>query len=526
MKENRHTFERRAFIHEGFTPSSHNEAMPSRAHIPAFVLAVVCIAFVFLSFVVLYSIPHAQPFGHDEAVYLTKAQSWIDDSPADQWRVYRPLGMSALAWVVLQFSETETAIRLASVILGAATIGIIVLFTNRITNIWVAITSGVVVGASALFMEQAPQFLNDIPSSAFMIAALLCIYAHYESDGRSRIIYVVPFLIAGTFYMRYGVATALIAIAFFSYLILLQSFLRSKKARFAHLGKAILVTFALFVPHVVHSIITTRSFTGILTSAEDAAQRAYLGEGLVQYIRWLPEEIGGWPLGVLAIIGAMATPLFIALKPLRRGYMPLAWIGAIGIATFILTGLLVHAEARYVFFPMVLLMIVGIASIYFALSKLSIIVAALAMLLITAAALYFGWIDYSTILRYNTRRDASPVTLAYTRAHAAVRTDAGGEVCTLLEAQFRPRASWYTRCTILVPDDATLSANGKLEGNKVYNLVHTSANVPQLTERNAAQFGFVLSEIYRERDLPGEMIVYRVTRAPPPVATTSATTTP
>lgn len=504
------------------SPSSHTQEILIKGFNAA-VFLVICAA----TFVALFYIVPLEPFGHDESVYLTKARSWIDGSPADQWDVYRPIAMSYFAWIIFQFGNSEFALRTFGIVFGAITPGIIFLLFRRLTNLWVALSVVIVAVSSSLFLKQAPLFLNDIPSAMILLALLWLLYIHFESAGKSNSVYLAAPLAALAFYLRYGTITTLAMIAIFSYLILLPRFLKKENASFSKLGKTLLVAALLFVVHFIYSLFRTGKLFGVLTYAGEAAHPgAYVGEGLVQYIKWLPAEIGGWPLGIAAILGAATVPVLLAVRQLRHRHTGLVWIGCIGLSSFILTGLLTHAEPRYVLFPMLLLSGVGIAGAYYLVARWTGLVANVLVVSIAAASIYFGIGYYRDVDSFYRVREVAPASIEYSKAHAAIRADSvGGSGCSLWLFQFRPRASWYTGCNIF-----TVTGEAKFREdfdahpeNTHYSLVYTRLTNLQITADTAAAFGVTPTEIFHTKyPAGGDLLVYRLTKA---VATTTAGTT-
>ncbi|MFZ2886239.1 MAG: glycosyltransferase family 39 protein [Minisyncoccia bacterium] len=495
----------------------------------------VCIAIALgaAAFIMLYGLVGPEPLGHDESVYLTKARSWIDGSPADQWGVYRPIAMSAFGWIALQFSDAEQTMRLFGVIFGALTPVIVFLLFRRIANVFVGLAAGALVISSPLFLEQAPQFLNDIPSSTILFALMLVIYLYYESAGKSTIIYLAAPLAALAFYIRYGTTTSLIMIGLFSYLILLPRFLKKNGHDFAMLGKTILLSFALVVPHIIHALFTTHSPFGILKRAEEVAHRAYLGEGLVMYVSWLPNELAGWPIGGLAIFASIAIIVILFRRDWREYFAAPAWAGWIGLGTFLLTGLLVHAEARYVFFPMILLAGSGLAIISLAIAYWSPLLARATLVLVAIFLLVYAVPSFSTTKAFLEGKQNDRYRLAYIKASNAIRADVGTDSCTLFAiGTYSPSLSWYSRCAIhLVSSRPAFERDfAEAEGTKRYSIILTKIVEPQVTPQRADEFGVALEEMFRESSLGarGDLVVYRLQKKPEIIATTtpSATTTP
>ena len=462
----------------------------------------------------LTSLVGSHILGHDESVYATKARSWIDGTSADQFEIYRPIAMPVAGWIMLQFSDSEKTLRYVGVIFGTFLPLCVYLLFRRTFNFLIAIAAVMVLVTSPLFLRQAPLLLNDIPSTALLALVVFLLYVHYESGGRGRSIYAVAPLAALAFYIRYAAITPLAVTAASTHLLLFQQFLKKPGVEFKKLGLTLLATFALFVPHFIYSVMATGSLFGVLSRAGRAANRAYVGDGLLQYILWLPDELGGWAIGLSAMAGGLITLFFWMNKRYRAGYRTLAWIGTIGLVTFLVTGLLTHAEPRYILFPLVLLSGVGIAGLYYIIASRSQIVADIVMLAIIAAVSIQGYMDYRATYAFFRAEETARHNVEFLRALDVVRKENPGGACMIWTAISRPRVSWYTRCSVsgLGNDPAKFVEEfAQHTGEPNYSIVYTLSRSPQISLDSAGEFGLTLSELFRAYDLPnGDLIVYRI----------------
>jgi len=474
------------------------------------------IAFVLAAatFFILSHLTSSQIFGPDESVYLTKARSWLMGTPADQWGIYRPIGMPVLGWILLHFDDSERFLRLSGVMWGAlSSIAIFFLF-RRLTNLWVAICVSMLAATSTVFLLQAPTFLDDIPSSALLFLLLLVIYMHYQSAGKNNSIYLAAPLAASAFYMRYGVATMLAVIAVASALILLPRFVKKPDSEWRKLALTGIATFVLFVPHFIYSEIATKSFLGVLQKAGRSAHRAYLGDGLVQYIQWLPDQIGGWAMDISAIVG-VAVFIVVACAPgLRKEFPGLLWLGAIGFGSFFLTGLLVHAEQRYIFFPMVLLSGTGIAGGYYLLERLGTFSMYSFLTALSAAVVLLGLQNYSFAdTTFRAKENYQP-TIAYEQALVLIRKDSRGN-CALWTQMNGPQASWYSTCDILKPVNVSqFSEDFSAHDEKsLYSIVGSDLKSEQISPLSAQKYNVQLTGLWSTPDISpifGSLAVYRL----------------
>ena len=304
-------------------------------------------------------------------------------------------------------------------------------------------------------------------------------------------------------------------------MILGHRLIKKKDANYLNLVITVIISVLLFAPHFIQSFIVERKIFGILSRAGEAAHRAYLGEGLVNYIKWLPNEIGGWFLGITAIIGIVATIVIVFRKKLRQNYVGMLWIGSIGLSNFIITGLLVHAESRYVFFPVVLLSGVGIASIYYMISHWSKISANLLVGVFLLSIIYSGIISYNETNSFFRTKEADPYGVAYIEISEAIRKDSATENGCAIWAitTNRPKISWYSKCnTLQIRDMDLFEKDFYINFRKAhYSIVRdTLKKEKQIDQKEAENFGVNLTEIFRTNNLSkiygGNFIVYRITR--------------
>ncbi len=472
----------------------------------AFVIA--CATYYFLAHLVSY-----EPFGHDDAVYLTKARAWLLGTPADQWGIYRPVGMSIVAWVLLHFDSSEHFLRMFGVFSGALTSAFIYLFFRSVTNLWTSITITVMSITSYVFLLQAPGFLNDVASTGFLFGVMWAVYVYYKSNGASNVIFLAAVFAAIAFYLRYGVVEALAVIGAFSLILLLPRFLYESSADFRKLGLTVVLAGLLFAPHFIYSLNVTKQLFGVLLDAGDAAHRAYIGEGLVQYFKWLPDQLGGWPIGIAAIVGACLTVPLLVMKQFRQKYPVLVWIGGTGLVTFIITGLLVHAEPRYVLFPMILLSGLAIMVVHSFAERVSTLLASGILLVITIVCIGFGLSYFDDLQNYFKTRQESALSIAYSEAHEAVRSDSAQAAgCSLWIVRFQPRASWYTGCRIfdLNNVDQFKKQFHEHADEPAYSIDVTNLKNTQLDAKTAERYGVLLNEIHRTHVNNYDVIVYRI----------------
>lgn len=406
-----------------------------------------------LSFLMLESIVGSQSFKHDEAVYLTKARSWIENTPADEWRIYRPIGSATAAWFILQFTSSEMGVRMLTVALGALSLTFIYLLFKSISNAWVALSIALMAGLSPVFLEQSPQFLNDIPAAGLLIGALWLIWEHNKSDGKSKTIYLASLFAALSLYLRYGVAIALGATALSTVLILMPQFSKRENTNYFNFVITAVIFILLLAPHLIQAFQSEGSPVGILMRAGDASHRPeYLGEAFLDYKNLLAsDKLGGKVIDIFAILGVFVTPIILLFKKLRQRFEALPWLGVIALIVFVLTSLSTHAETRFIFTSLVLLAGVGVMGIYLLIqNRLKLVANLLIVPLLMLATVYYGINYYKDANEYFRWTESNLLRNIQTEASLRIAIDSNsGKGCLVWAATARPEISWYSKCNTL-----------------------------------------------------------------------------
>lgn len=487
--------------------------MASRIILGRVWLFVLPISIFFGTFFTLFSLERSQPFVYDEAVYLTKARAWQMNSPADEFRIYRPIGMPVIGRALLEFGNSEAYLRFFGVFFGACTILLLYLIFTRIFGWLVGVSVSLVTTSSSLFLYNAPQFLNDVPSSGLLFGSLIAVWIWHESKGNSNWIYLFGPFSAAAFYLRYGASSTLVLIVIVSIFVFWNS-IRTGVKDFEKTILSGIFSIFLFAPHFIQSVVVTHDVLGILKRSGGAAGREYLGEGLLRYIQWLPHDLGGWLFGTLAIFGILTTFYLLLRKNWTEQHRGLVWIGLIGVSNLILTGVLVHAEPRYVFFSVTLLCGVGTASIFLILSKFQTSKFFVAAFFFAASVVsgYFHYYDVNADLGDK----ANGVREFYVDAASAIRNDiSSGKDCAIWSALSRPELSWYAGCHTISIDTKEAFVKDFLTNFRrpCYSVVFSKLGEKQLDENVAKEFGIELSEIFRAKTSQslGDIVVYRLT---------------
>ena len=114
---------------------------------------------------------------------------------------------------------------------------------------------------------------------------------------------------AAAFYMRYASLLPIGLLVLIAIVLWHDGLLRDPL-----LAAGTIVLFGmLLVPHALHAINETGTPWGIVTYATHSAGRRYVGQGLLQYLAWLPFALAGPVAGIALRRGCRAAnrqPLF------------------------------------------------------------------------------------------------------------------------------------------------------------------------------------------------------------------------
>ena len=261
------------------------------------------------------AVQHTVPsLGHDEAVYATKARSWLTGAPAAQWGVYRPVGLPALGWVALALRNDVGSLRLLALGLAVTTLAITYLVAARLTTPRRAALVVLVVVGGWGFLRRLPEFHNDIATAGLLVAIAFLMLRSRQRPGSYLLVAAAAVAVAA-FYVRYGVLSGLAA-------LVVAGLVAWGPRAWLSAWRQVVAAAGLFaaglVPHLVHSSEVEGSPAAVLLAAGDVAHRAYVGDGLVYYALVFPFRIAGDLGGVVMAAGLIAAAL-AARRVLRSG---------------------------------------------------------------------------------------------------------------------------------------------------------------------------------------------------------------
>jgi len=378
--------------------------------------------------------------GYDEALYAQATRHWatFGASGVSGWGIHRP---PALPVIGIPFyvagSGEEWAMRLTGVASGLAIIAAAWWGANTLAGSLAGVVAAAAVAAASPIQVEAASYLTDLPSTAvLLILAVLCLNVLWAPRTRWQDFVLMAALAVLAFYLRYGAALGVIA--------LVVAALATRRERLISRGAAAgaVVGAVLLIPHVIGAMSATGSPLGIL----DAARRAAASGGaipLADYLGWLPFDLVG-PIGAgLAVLAAAMSVWLIARRrdadePFRgRGLFVAASAGM----SLVLVGVTVHAEPRYVVFPLVLLVMLGsagVARFATAPGRRRWIVPAVGTAL--AIAVVVGAVRTTAVV------DDRSARWDWLRAAARdIGDDARGRPCSVLTSDV-PIIAWYSGC--------------------------------------------------------------------------------
>lgn len=297
------------------------------------------------------------PLGHDESVYALKARSWLEGTPATGFGLHRPVGMAAVAAVILQVSDTTIALRMAAALGALASLFALWRLSLVSSRGAAGLLTVVSFAASQPYLRRAPEFLNDLVTSGLLIGVLAVVWSHFEARDRALPLWVASAFGGIAFYLRYGSALVLVVIA----LVAAVVFRDRLRQELRPISVAAALLLVIVAPHLAYAQKTTGSIIGILSRSSEIAGRAYVGDGLVKYAYWFPAKLAGTVLAVVMFAGVVSVFR-------RRRFQTTAdrfdrYITLIALLSGAAVGITIHGEQRYVFFNVLLLGLVGWSAI-------------------------------------------------------------------------------------------------------------------------------------------------------------------
>jgi 4-amino-4-deoxy-L-arabinose transferase-like glycosyltransferase len=382
---------------------------------------------------VLVAIGAGLSFGYDEAVYAQLTRHWLTGAPASGWDLHRPPGLSVLALVPQALGPgLEWPHRLIGAAAGA---GVVAAgwWAARIAGGRVAgLVAAVALATAAPLQVESATFLTDVPSTLVLLVLAALVWRHLDGQEPPGPSFAwLGLLAAVAVYLRYGVLVELGGLVVAAIAVAPRKLLAGWRA----VAAALAVFVVSLAPHVVIAIAETGAPWGIIALAARAA-----GGGddlpLIRYAAWFPWRLIG-PLGAaVALVGIVAA----IRRGSRAGFA--RFIGVAALVPIAVLGTLVHAEPRYLLFPMTLLVVLGAVELAGTLANRSrgvrVALSGVAVAGLLLAAVTTGIEMRERADAFNWKRDIG-------RDIAGFAGPAPAPNCSILTADV-PIMSWYSGC--------------------------------------------------------------------------------
>lgn len=366
----------------------------------------------------------AAPLGHDEAQYVLGAGDLLAGEPTRWW--YASAGMSVVA-IPGALAGGEIAARLPTFLLG---IGFVLAAAALAWRVYGAMTAAWVVAVLAglrAVTSFSADLLSDLPATAFLLAATLIMVREViqRTELRWRVIAAAP-LLACALYLRYA---SCIPIALLGAGTLVLGFRTIARRPLPILATAV-AFLVLLVPHLRTAYLETGSPLGILLASKDVPGKTWFAQGLATYVTSNPVQY----------YGLVAAPVFLAglaaVARFRDRATLLLW--GLAVSDIVILGVVSHAQARYIFFGIALLVILGVETIRLLVGDRR------ALVLACALVVAGSWVRVA-IGQVHRSAHREETTAAITAAAKTIADDAGGATCYVVGDQFA-QLEHYSGC--------------------------------------------------------------------------------
>jgi 4-amino-4-deoxy-L-arabinose transferase-like glycosyltransferase len=346
--------------------------------------------------------------------------------------------MPILGMPVLAFGLGEWALRASVLPLNLLALAALWGFARSVTGVRAAILATFTLATVPAFMARAAQYMNDGPSLGFVLLATWLVWTELEKESPTRrLLWVAP-LAAAAFYLRYGNAVSLAGIALAMVVIWPRQVLRNWRL----VTTTAAIFLALLLPFFLLSSAVSDSPVGILFGAGKIAGREYLGQGLGEYIRWFPNKLAGRLGAILMAAGLVA--IVIRIRFARHGGHRLhACLAIIAGFHIIVLGLVSHAERRFAFLAVALLVLLGADALIRAYDRLRPLGRRSGVLVVIAVGL--GTATYNGLKARNRLYLPNWGYEVLRGAGSLIRESNGNNGCTIL-GQWLPHLTWYSAC--------------------------------------------------------------------------------
>jgi hypothetical protein len=244
--------------------------------------------------------------------------------------------------------------------------------------------------------------------------------------------------------MRYGSALGLAIIGLFTVIIWARSLHRSWRQIVATATAAL----ALLVPHFAYAVDQTGSVLGVFRSASTSVGGG--GGGLRDYVEWLPRHLAG-RLGAAIMLAAMMYTVLAIINAVRRPSdnaaraetRTVVFLTGVAITLTVALGLFTHGEPRFVFLPLMAVLLVGGRGLVHVAARLRNMPR---LILASIFAIVVAVIFTGSVVRMSQGMDRITGSRGVIVGAAdAVRSDVGGGEC-VVRSSYVPQLTWYAVC--------------------------------------------------------------------------------
>ncbi len=417
-----------------------------------------------LVFVILPLTFDGGTLGHDEAAYGVKAKSWLEGTPDTGWSPHRATGMSVYGYVILAAGGAEAGLRLIGVGgLLAMVVGVWAL-GYRMANLRVAGLASVAIVAGPEMLRRSTEYLSDLPSAALLVLGMVIVWHEFaQRDLPSyRLLCFLP-LAWVAFYLRYQTILSLGLIALVTLILWWPKVRRRPGPILALVGLGALG----LVPHALGAIEFGGTPWAILAYTSSIAERAYVGEGFVDYAVLMAWPLAGLvgPVAALAAVGGLIGTWKVPES--RQRYLFLLVPAVLQVMAL---GLLSHGEARFVFFPLALLMVAGAISIdSWVTTRQGRVAPAVALGL---GVLLVGSFAVATAAVRASVDNRARVNLSIELAAESARSMSGDASCAVMTTP-APQVTYYSACSshIFHPGEDPSRAVDEMDGESKFMIL-------------------------------------------------------
>lgn len=442
-----------------------------------------------------------EPLGHDESVYATWARSWLSGQSRDAVvSDHRAPALPLIALPIVALTGAEPVLRGVGLVFGVLALVALWALGRRLGGAAAGLLAAGVFGSSWTIIDASALLLTDLPAAAALLLALLaCQRGLAGARPVGALVWAAP-LWALAIYLRFGSALPV--------LLTIVGVAVLHRHRIAAQPRLPLLTAALFAllmaPLAVAGIVAFGTPWGYLTTTTTAAGRAFLGEGLLYYLRALPLALAG-PLTAVVVLLGLAAPWLVPRGDLALRAV-LRLLAAVAVADVVLIGLVAHGEARFVFFPIGLLVLSGSIAVVSLARRAAGSEARARRLRPLAAGLLAASLVVGTAAAAYSRLNLEDSLAGVRAAGRTLERQHHGE-CTVATS-YGPQIAWYSGCDVAALDGGADAVAARLrdvpryvylveEGKRQPTGVELTSLLEGLGARQVNTFGHGTSRLYR-----------------------------